>query len=240
MVASLAVVLLAASSCGKGKVEEPSANAPKLPPGMASSDIDGTSEQAAAAGEESSANTNAALGTADEESAGDAAALTGNTSVRTASLAGVEFTVVAAKRQDNNKLVASAGTREVGGDFLEVELRIRNAGKTLVSLPRFSFRLRNPHINAASYDDYYGKVTTYGGYVSRNVISATLLDYSTLHQVTATLRIGEEMGDVFLFFDLNPLSVTRNEGFTKEGANLIVYDTETGEKVEINLAGFPD
>lgn len=48
-------------------------------------------------------------------------------------------------------------------------------------------------------------------------------------------RAGEEIGDVFLFYNLKPLSVSANGRFTKEGAKLIFYDTESGEKVEVNL-----
>ncbi|MDI6874510.1 hypothetical protein [Candidatus Solincola sp.] len=240
----LASILLAASSCGSGEAKESTATTTKLPPGMAGSDST-TYEEISSSELETAEDNWSAFATTGENTGGSSSSGTGESateaaSEKTVALSGVEFTVVAAKRQDSNRLVASSGTREVNGDFLEVELRIKNAGDYLVDLSRFSFRLWNPHIDAASYDDYYGNVTTYGGYVSTNIISAALLDYSTLQQVSVTLRIEEEIGDVFLFFDLNPLSVSRNEGFTKEGSNLVFYDTWTGEKAEMNLAGFPD
>ncbi|MGQ9535849.1 MAG: hypothetical protein ACUVT4_01270 [Actinomycetota bacterium] len=101
------------------------------------------------------------------EASSDAAGESGDktSAGKTVTLSGVEFTVMAAKREDDNKLVASSGAREVKGDFLEVELKIKN---------------------------------------------------------------------------LNPLSVSRNQGFAKEGSNLVIYDTWTGKKTELNLAGFPD
>ncbi len=238
--ATLTVALLAAASCAGGGSEKSTSTETKLPPGLAGTDSTGIAGSSYEAGSAAGDNTLRA-GASDEEETGSGNASAGTSTVtKSVTLDGVEFTVVAAKRQDDNKLVASSGTREVSGDFLEVELKIRNGGDSLASLSRFSFRLWNPHINAASYDDYYGNVTTYGGYVSKNIISAALLDYASLQKVTATLRIGEELGDVFLFFDLNPLSVSRNDGFTKEGSNLVIYDTESGEKVEVNLAGFPD
>ena len=47
---------------------------------------------------------------------------------------------------------------------------------------------------------------------------------------------------VFLYFDLNPKSVARNEGVTREGTNLVFYKMrgdDSGDKVEINLAACP-
>jgi len=239
--AALAALLFSAASCGSEEGKEPTTSATKLPPGMAESEAYGSYEEVSPSGTATAESArNASTGSSESSPGETGGSTTGVSTARTATLSGVEFTVVAAKREDSNKLVASSGTRQVNGDFLEVELKIKNAGDSLVNLSRFSFRLWNPYIRASSYDDYYGDVTTYGGYVSKNIISAALLDYSTLHQVTATLRIGEEMDDVFLFFDLNPLSVSKNEGFTKEGSNLVIYDTQTGGKTEINLAGFPD
>lgn len=233
-------VLLTASSCGSGEAKQPTSTTTKLPPGMAGSE-NAAYEEASSSNLNTSEEEGDALAAGSETSSGAAGESSVEASAgKTVTLSGVEFTVVAAKREGNNKLVASSGTREVNGDFLEVELKLRNAGDSLVDLSRFSFRLWNPYIDAATYDDYYGSVTTYGGYVSTNIISAALLDYATLQQVTTTLRIGEEMADVFLFFDLNPLSVSRNQGFTKEGSNLVVYDEWTGKKAEVNLAGFPD
>jgi len=251
---SLALTVVA---CGAGNAQDAGKeSSAKLPPGMTEEEAGAgnSSSLATAAGATSGDGapyyTTSGNTTGDGSSNGDSvpeenavsAATTSNAKSVTLSGSGfsADFTVAAAKRQDNNSLVSSSGQREVGGDFLEVELVIKNSGDSLLDLSRFSFRLWNPYIAASAYDDYYGNVTTYGGYVSTNIISASLLDYATLQQVAETLRIGEEVSDVFLFFDLNPLSVSKNEGFTKEGCNLVIYDTETGEKVEINLAGFAD
>ncbi len=237
--ASLLLSAVFLASCGPRSEDSArgSGTTSKLPPGMTEEEGAVTSAGASGFGEEESASSPGGTGTsaAQENTSSSTTSFS-----KTVTLSGVEFTVSGARRQGNNKLVASSGARQVDGDFLEVELGMKNVGDSLADLSRFSFRLWNPHIDAASYDDYYGEMTTYGGYVSANIISAALLDYATLQKVSVTLRIGEELGDVFLFFDLNPLSVSRNEGFTKEGSNLIIYDTWTGEKVEVNLAGFPD
>jgi hypothetical protein len=148
--------------------------------------------------------------------------------------------VISAKRETNNKVVVTSGNREVEGDYLEIGMTIKNVGSELVDLSNFSFRLWNPAIEADQYSDYYGNNKTYGGYVSENTISAALLDYSTLQSVSYKLKQGETVDEIFLFFDLNPQSTAKNEGVTKEGTNLIIYDTDTGEKVEINLAGYTD
>ncbi len=229
------------AACGSGKGDAGGAETSvKLPPGMTEADLDATSTSSSAVGETAQADAGSAGPSATSRGQQNASGETAGAVTRTATLSGTEFTVVAAKRQSDNKLVSASGVREVSGDFLEVELVIKNVGGSLVDLSRFSFRLRSTAITASSYDDYYGNVTTYGGYVSRNTISAALLDYASLAQVSCTLRIGEELADVFLFFDLNPLSVSANEGFTKDGADLIIYDTESGERAEINLAGFAD
>lgn len=237
IVSAAVLMVLAAASCGNGKASETdAATSSKLPPAMVGSEE--ASSLSSSAGEATPGD-GAATSPESAASTQSSSSTTAYAS-KTVTLSGVEFNVLAAKRQSNNKLVTSAGQRQVEGDFLEVELSIRNSSDSLVDLSRFSFRLWNPYIQASAYDDYYGSTTAYGGYVSTNIISAALLDYSTLQQVSCTLRIGEELGDVFLFFDLNPLSVLKNEGFTKEGSNLILYDTETGHKVEVNLAGLQD
>lgn len=244
LAASLALLAvmaaLTAASCGNGSSSRPETEtSSKLPPAMAGSESGSApATTTTATGEGASGSGNGLY--SDTSSSPQSSSSTTGSASKTVTLSGVEFTVVAAKRQSNNKLVASSGQRQVEGDFLEVELSIRNASGSLVDLSRFSYRLWNPCIEASKYDDYYGNTTTFGGYVSANIISAALLDYSTLQKVAYTLRIGEEVDDVFLFFDLNPLSVSKNEGFTKEGSNLIVYDAETGSKAEVNLAGFGD
>ncbi len=141
-------------------------------------------------------------------------------------------------RSDSNSEVVSGNTRELDGDFLQIDLAVTNASGELADLSGFSFRLYSTAIDASSYDDYYGNTTTYGGYVKTNTISASLLDTSTLQQVSYVLRDGESVDEVFLFYDLNPLSIDANADFTLDGATLIIYDTETAESVEISLAGF--
>ncbi|MBC7246854.1 MAG: hypothetical protein H5T73_03625 [Actinobacteria bacterium] len=243
-------------ACGAGDARDAGIETSrKLPPGMTEEELEASDSSPATtagtmSGEGASGYTASGNTTGDNPSTGGSATDTDTNSTAVTSTAksvtlsgtgfSADFTVVAAKRQDNNRLVSSSGQREVSGDFLEIELAIKNSGDSLLDLSRFSFRLWSPYITASAYDDYYGNVTTYGGYVARNIVSAALLDYASLQKVAYTLRVGEEVGDVFLFYDLNPLSVSANQGFTKEGANLIIYDTETGNKVEVNLAGFAD
>jgi hypothetical protein len=117
-------------------------------------------------------------------------------------------------------------------------MTVENAGDGLVDLSSFSFRLWNPAIEADLYEDFYGSIGTYGGYVSENMISATLLDYESLQSVSMKLRVGETVDNVFLFFDLNPQSTAVNEGVNLAGTNLVICDTETGDQVEINLADY--
>jgi hypothetical protein len=117
-------------------------------------------------------------------------------------------------------------------------MTVENAGDELVDLSSFSFRLWNPAIEADLYEDFYGSTGTYGGYVSENMISATLLDYESLQSVSMKLRVGETVDNVFLFFDLNPQSTAVNEGVNLAGTNLVIYDTETGDQVEVNLADY--
>jgi hypothetical protein len=164
-----------------------------------------------------------------------------------ADLAGARFTVVDAPRNDSNKKVLRSGEREVTGDYLEVELAIENVGDELVDLTQYSFRLESPGIDANDYNDYYGEVGVFGKYVSKHVISAVLMDYADLMPVVCKLKIGEALEDVFLFFDLNPLSTAKNEGFTKDNANndtnfIIrkVRGNDAGEEVKLSLAGYPD
>jgi hypothetical protein len=84
---------------------------------------------------------------------------------------------------------------------------------------------------------------TYGKYVSENLISATLLDYTNLQPAAYKLKIGESVDGVFLFFDLNPKNTARNTAVVKEGTNLVIRKQrgdDSGEEVEISLAGYPD
>jgi hypothetical protein len=140
--------------------------------------------------------------------------------------------------------VISSSGREVAGDYLEVELTIGNvATDHLVDLSEYEFRLSSPGIAADSYYAYYGEVGTYGKYVSENVISGTLLDYSTLQPVAYKVKVGETVSKVFLFYDLNPENVGKNPNVTKDNTSLVIYKasgTDYGEKVTIPLAGYPD
>lgn len=161
-----------------------------------------------------------------------------------ADLSGARFTVVSATRNySNKKVLISDAQREVTGDYLEVELTIENIGDELVDLTQYSFRLESPGIEADTYSDYYGNVGALGKYVSNHVISAVLLDYSNLKPVDYKLKIAEVLESVFAFFDLNPLNTAKNEGVTKDNSKLIirkVSGSDSGDEVEISLAGYPD
>ena len=219
----LAAVVLLAASCGSETSDsQDSTSTTKLPPGA---DSETTSDGASTTVQTEQQTTTTAQA---------------NSTTKTVSLDGVNFTVSKAAREDSNEVVLSSNSREVLGDFLEIELAVENASGELVEISDYSFRLYNAALVASSYDDYYGDTGTYGKYVSSHVISASLLDYSSLSTVSYTLRKGEKLEDVFLFFDLNPQSTTKNESISKDATNLIIYDSETGDKVDVNLAGFTD
>ncbi|MFZ2101037.1 MAG: hypothetical protein WAU86_10780, partial [Oricola sp.] len=158
-------------------------------------------------------------------------------------LAGARFTVVEATRQKSNADAITSGQREVEGDYLEIELLVENVGDDLVDLSEFSFRIWSEGIAADEYEDYYHANGAFGKYVSENMISAVLLDYATLQPAAYTLKMGETVDGVFVFYDLNPKNTARNQGATKEGMNLVIHKErgdDAGEEVEINLAGYPD
>jgi hypothetical protein len=160
-----------------------------------------------------------------------------------AELAGARFKVIEATRQESNADILSTGQREVPGDYYEIELEIVNVGDDLIDLSEYSFRIWSEGIDAEAYEDYYGMDGTLGKYVSDNMISATLLDYTTLQPAAYKLKMGESVDGVFLFFDLNPKRTARNEGVTGEGTNLVFYKSrgeDSGESVEINLSAYPD
>jgi len=228
------ITVLFAASCGtNSKTDQAQASGTKLPPGAGDQAQTDTSNNG---GSQSQSTQNGSTGSTNSPQA----ATTTSTTQKTASLAGVNFTVTSAIRDNNNKVVTTGNQRQISGDYLRVELSIENASSALVDLTNYSFRLWNPAIDASLYYDYYGTTGTYGLYVSSNMISATLLDYSTLQAVTYKLKMGEKVEQLFLFFDLHPQSAAQNPGFTKDGSNLVFYDTTTDTKVEINLAGFPD
>ncbi len=231
-----AALTLTAISCGDGSdASQTDDSSTKLPPGASSETLSNTT---------SSAEVTAAQATTQEEeesTTGSTDSSSGTTQAdetKTVYLSGANFTVVSAARDDSNEAALTSSTRELSGDFLLIELTVTNVGDGLVDLSDFSFRLWNQAIDADLYEDFYGSDGTYGGYVSDNIISATLLDYETLQTVSYKLRIGETADNLMLFFDLNPQNTARNEGVTMEGTNLIIYDTESGDKVEINLAGY--
>lgn len=232
-----ALLALAAASCGGGKTSSQTASgSTKLPPGAGSTtladDADSETVTRAQATDEDD-------GGEDADDDGTASSTTASADpTKTAYLSGADFSVVSVSRSDSNDVVAGSSVRELSGDFLEIELVIKNVGGELVDLSDFSFRLWNPAIDADLYEDFYGSGSPYGSYVSENMISGALLDYETLQTVSVKLRVGESLGDVFLFLDLNPQSTARNEGVTLEGTNLVIYDTDSGEKAEINLSGF--
>ena len=139
---------------------------------------------------------------------------------------------------------AAAELKAIRDELSELEdlvgARLPMVSNELVDLSKYSFRLWNSAINADLYEDFYGSDGTYGAYVSENMVSAALLDYETLQTVSMKLRVGETADNLLLFFDLNPQSTARNEGVTMAGTNLVIYDTETGDQVEINLDGYAD
>ncbi len=177
--------------------------------------------------------------TAQENDKGSSAT-TPKTSVN---LLGVIFTVINATRPDSNSSVISSSSREVKGDYLEIELEITNSSADLAQISDYAFRLSSPGIVASNYYDYYGDIGLYGRYVSSHVISGTLLDYSTLNSVSGKLKIGETLSDVFLFFDLNPKRAGKNPNVTKENTELVIKKVSGsgyGTTVRISLTGYPD
>jgi len=221
------LTILIASSCG-GSNKQTSApkSTKKLPPGTTESQIKTTDQ-----------------GKTKEQSEQNETQTKTTTPMRSADLAGGRFTVVAAKRPDSNSSVLTSGQREVKGDYLEIELSIQNIGTGLLDLSAFSFRLQSPGINASDYYEYYGDNGTYGKYVKTNTISATLLNYSDLSKATFKLKEGEVLDSVFLFFDLNPMSTSRNQNVTKENTNLVIRKVSGdnyGSEVTIPLTDYPD
>lgn len=240
VVISLLVMAMLAASCG-GETQEtqPAQEAGtslKYPPGTSEemlSETTGSGGLVLEGGEEEPA----------EEEAKDEDG--GDTTVGTAAveLAGARFTVVEATRKDSNADVLTTGQREVPGDYYEIELLVENVGDDIVDLSEYSFRIWSEGINADDYRDYYGMTGVFGDYVSENMISATLLDYATLQPAAYKLKMGETVDGVFLFYDLNPKSIARNEGVTGEGTNLVFHKSrgeDSGEEVEINLAAYTD
>ncbi len=223
------LTVLAVSSCGSGgKDSSDTASSAKLPPGTTAESVERTSVSSSGG---SSGNVSSSAD-AKKSSAASSSHQEGVT------LEKVNFTLTKVTRTDSNSAVVSGNARELEGDFLQIELTINNASGGLVKLNDFSFRLYSPAIDASSYEEYYGGTTTYGGYVKKNTISAALLSESSLQRADYVLRDGETVDEVFLFYDLNPLSIDTNDAFGLQGAELIIYDTATGKSVSVSLAGF--
>ena len=252
LLALLLVLSIGLVSCG-GNDEDAagtSQDGPRLPPGMTEEELEEGKSAEDSASEDGGINLSIGEGegeAGEEEAQQESLEPDTSSAGSSADLAGARFTVVDAPRNDSNKKVLTSGQREVPGDYLEVELAIENVGDDLVDLTQYSFRLESPGIDANDYYDYYGEVGVFGKYVSKHVISAVLMDYADLSPVVCKLKIGEALEDVFLFFDLNPLSTAKNEGFTKDNANndtnfIIrkVRGKDAGEEVKISLAGYPD
>lgn len=238
MMLSVATV---ATSCGSaGTTESEASSSVKLPPGATEESLGETATAVETdSGEETSAEETGVENGTGEETTQETA-----TNPATAvDLTGGRFTVVDAFREDSNADVISGDAREIPGDYLEIELQVDNVGTDLIDLSHYSFRLKSPGIAADTYDDYYGDDGTCGYYVSENEISATLLDYSNLGPATYVMKIGETVDKVFLFYDLNPESVHRNENVTRDNTRLVIYKcegTDYGEEVEVGLAGYPN
>jgi hypothetical protein len=238
VVVCLGIMAVLVVSCGSDTETLPAdADSQKYPPGTSEEMLTETTGSGSLVLEGDSE------GVEEEESEEEAREGPGASPGASLELAGARFTVVEATRQGSNADVITSGQREVEGDYLEIELMVENVGDDLVDLSEFSFRIWSEGIAADDYAEYYRGSGTAGEYVSENMISAVLLDYATLQPAAYTLKMGETVDGVFLFYDLNPKSTARNEGVTKEGTNLVIHKARgnnAGEEVEINLAGYPD
>lgn len=240
IVVVMASLVLLTASCGRAEEQgSPARDEQKYPPGttgemLAETTGSGSLAPLAEGGDGGEGTEKAANAPAEGEVERPGA---------TVELAGVRFTVVEARRRDSNDTVLSAGQPEVPGDYLEVEILAENVSDGVVDLSGFSFRLWSPGIDADAYEGYYGADPRFGRYVSDNMVSLVLLDYATLQPASRKLKAGETLEGAFLFCDLNPSSVARNQGVAKDNANLVVRKLrgdEAGEEAEISLAGYPD
>jgi hypothetical protein len=241
IVAVLALAGWSLAGCGGTTSKKSSSTSTtKLPPGATETD---SSTQSTAASSTQAQSTTAAEAQSTTESTTTTQTTTSTPSAA-ADLYSARFTVVSATRPDTNKSVISSSAREVNGDYMDIELTVQDiATDHLVDLSEYSFRLKSEGIDADSYSDYYGENGTYGAYVTTNMVSATLQDLTNLQAVTAKLKIGETLEDVFLFFDLNPQNTARNAAVTKDNTVLQIRKisgTDYGDYVEIPLAGYPD
>ncbi|MEJ5186932.1 MAG: hypothetical protein WHT46_07620 [Candidatus Geothermincolales bacterium] len=228
--ALLAVVILglALSSCGGEEKGSPStAGEVKLPPGITEESLTSTT------------NVDGKLSQSDNgtSSAGSQAQAE---PLLVLALEGLEARVIKVTRRTDNQVAVSGNERSVEGDFLEIELSLKNASAGVLDLSEFSFRLRSDGITASSYDDYYGQEGRFGLYVSAHTISASPMDYSDLAKVNYKLKAGEEIGDVFLLFDLNPTSTAVNQAVNADNTYLIVHKVSgegAGKSSKVSMSG---
>ncbi len=154
----------------------------------------------------------------------------------TVDLRGGRFTIDAVYRLKTNKDVASSAVRLADGDYLEVRLIVENIGDDLLDLRQFEFRLSSPAIDIDDYNWNYPM----GRPVDDYLISTQLISKEDLAPVTFSLKIGEVYQDGILFYDLNPKSVRRNEGFSPDTAALVIRKVRgegAGEQLSVPLAG---
>lgn len=243
----LFVLVIGLVSCGGTSAtteEAPDGSADegtKLPPGITSEDLEGLNL------EDLELDTGGSGSSEGEEGAEGSPESDAPDPRYTALLSGAQFTVVDVTRNDSNQKVIESSQREVMGDYLEVELAVENVGDALVDFSQYSFRLESPSIEADDYRSYYGDTGYLGKYVSEHVISAVLLDYADLTPVLYKLKKKEVLEGVFLFFDLNPQSTEKNEGFSADIANgdayLVIHKvrgSDYGEEARISLTGLVD
>jgi hypothetical protein len=238
--ALLFVLVIGLASCGGSSetATETSDEGEKLPPGITSEELEGLNL------EDLQLDTGDS-GSSEEDGVAESPDSDTPDPRYTAVLSGAQFTIVDITRNDSNAKVIESSQREVMGDYLEVELAVENVGDELVDFSQYSFRLESPSIEADEYSSYYGDIVYLGKYVSEHVISAVLLDYADLTPVLYKLKKKEALEGVFVFFDLNPQSTEKNEGFSADIANGDAYfvihkvrGSDYGEEVKISLAGF--
>jgi hypothetical protein len=231
ILAFTALLALLAAGCGGGQAQEAApvnAEGLKLPPGVV--------EQGGLAGDAPARVTpEVTAGSSSKESSTAASAPAAAADAVVLELEGGRFTLTKVTRVPDNGDVSSAAMREMKGDYLEFELSIENVSDDYLDLTEFEFRVWSPGIDTDDYAWNYPLGMPQGD----NIISAVLLDQDDLSTITYKLKIGEVYDGGFLFFDLNPKSVQRNEAFDPEGATFSVYKARgdgSGEKADVSLS----
>ena len=127
-------VTLTAVSCGDGSDTSQSSTTTKLPPGATgqtltdtSSDIEVTQAQATTEEEEEEEDATA-------DSSSDSSSASTTDLVKTVYLSGANIAMVSVARDDSNEAALTSSTREVSGDFLQIEMTITNVDDELVDL----------------------------------------------------------------------------------------------------------